>query len=63
MPSPDFSQYVDLTDFDVQPGDLYLDALEYARTSIPEFDPRPGTLEDAIMQAGAYVGAGTIGSV
>jgi len=63
MPSPDFSQYVDLTTFDVQPPQLYEQAVIYARTALPEFNPRPGTLEDAIVQAGALVGASTIGAV
>lgn len=63
MPSPDFSQYIDLTEFDVQPTDLYLEATEYARISVPEFNPLPGTAEDAILQAGAYVGAGAMGAI
>lgn len=63
MPSPDFSQYVDLTEYDVQPTDLYLDSLEYSRIALPEFNPLPGTVEDALLQAGAYVGAGTMGAI
>lgn len=63
MPSPDFSQYIDLTNFDVQPSDLYQEAVEYAKTALPEFDPVPGTLEDAMLQAGAYIGAATAGAI
>lgn len=63
MTSPDFSQYIDLTDYDVQPQQLYQLAVEYARTALPEFNPRPGTLEDAILQAGALIGASTMGAV
>jgi len=63
MPSPDFSEYVDLTEYDVQPPDLYIQAVQYARTALPEFNPRPGTLEDAILQAGAVIGASTMGAI
>ena len=39
MPSPDFSEYIDLTINDLQPEDVYNGAVEYARTALPEFDP------------------------
>ena len=54
MPSPDFSNYIDFTIYDIEPALIYDEAIAYARTSIPEFSPRVGTLEDAIMQACAY---------
>jgi hypothetical protein len=54
MPSPDFSTYIDLTLYDLEPSSIYDEAIAYARTSVPEFSPRAGTLEDAIMQACAY---------
>jgi len=63
MASPDFSAYIDLTEYDVQPQDLYKQAVTYARTALPEFNPRPGTLEDAILQAGALIGASAMGAV
>lgn len=63
MASPDFSQYVDLTIFDRQPGDVYLDAVDYARTVLPEFDPRVGTVEDALLQSVAYVGGELIAAI
>lgn len=63
MPSPDFSEYVDLTTFDLQPQDLYQQAIQYARTALPEFNPRPGTLEDAMLQAGALIGANAMGAI
>jgi len=63
MPSPDFSQYVDLTTYDVQPQDLYQTAVAYAKTALPEFNPRPGTVEDALMQAGAIIGASAMGAI
>jgi hypothetical protein len=51
----DFSQYVDLTVFDVEPGGIYLESIEVGRTSLPEFNLRVGTPEDAIFQAMAYI--------
>lgn len=54
MTSPNFSQYVDLTIYDIDAFQVYSDAIQYARDAIPEFQPRTGTLEDAILQAVAY---------
>jgi hypothetical protein len=54
MASPDFSNYVDLTVYDLDPFQVYSDAITYARTTLPDFSPRTGTLEDAIIQAIAY---------
>jgi len=51
----DFSQYISLTPFDSSPTSIYLDAIDYARIALPEFQPRQGTPEDAIMQAVAYI--------
>jgi len=63
MPSPDFSQYIDLTINDKQPDDLYNEAVEYARLALPEFAPRAGTVEDAIIQANAYIAAITLANI
>jgi hypothetical protein len=63
MPSPDFSNYIDLTINDLQPGDIYDAAVEYARTALPEFAPRAGTVEDAVIQATAYIAGTTVGSI
>lgn len=54
MTSPNFSQYVDLTIYDVDAFQAYNDAITYAKDAVPEFQPRTGTLEEAIMQAIAY---------
>lgn len=62
MPA-DFSEYIDLTPFDVQPGDAYLNAIETARLSLPEFNLRIGTPEDAMFQAMAYLTAVNVASV
>lgn len=51
MASPDFSEYIDLTVNDLQPPELYAAAVDYARTAIPEFEPRSGSVEDALLQA------------
>ena len=57
MTSPDFREYIDLTIYDTTPQDLYDDAVVYAQTALPEFEPRLGMVEDAILQSMAYVGA------
>ena len=56
MSSPDFREYIDLTVFDTTPQKLYDEAVTYAQTAMPEFEPRIGTVEDAILQSAAYVG-------
>ena len=63
MPSPDFSNYIDLTINDLQPGDIYDAAVEYARTALPEFAPRSGTVEDALLQATSYAAGETVGAI
>ena len=57
MASPDFKQYIDLTVNDLQPTDLYTAAADYARIALPEFEPRVGSVEDALLQAVSTVGA------
>jgi len=57
MTSPDFREYVDLTIYDTTPQILYDDSVIYAQTAMPEFDPRIGTIEDALLQGMAFVGA------
>lgn len=54
MPSPDFSNYIDLTIYDVEPITVYNDAVDYAKISLPEFEPRVGTVENAILEAVAH---------
>ena len=62
MPA-DFSEYVDLSIFDKEPGDIYRDSIELARLSLPDFNLRVGTPEDAIFQAAAYVSALNINAI
>lgn len=57
MTSPDFRKYIDLTVFDTTPQKLYDDSVTYAQTAMPEFDPRIGTIEDALLQSMSFVGA------
>jgi len=54
MASPDFSDYVDLTLFDTTANTIYNEAIEYAKTAFPEFSPRVGTVENAILEAFAH---------
>jgi hypothetical protein len=51
MPSPDVRPYVDLTLFDESAQEIYLRALDYARTALPEYEPREGTIESVLLQA------------
>lgn len=62
MPA-NFSEYINLRIFDKEPGDIYRDALEIARLSLPDFNLRTGTPEDAIFQAMAYVSALNIAAI
>jgi hypothetical protein len=59
----DFSKYIDLSIFDAEPGDIYFDAIEAARLTLPEFNLRVGTPEDAIFQAAAYISSLNIASI
>jgi hypothetical protein len=63
MASPDFSPYVDLTINDKDPGKIYLEAVDYAAVALPEFSPRIGTVEDALLQAMAYVSGAMISAI
>lgn len=63
MTSPDFREYVDLTINDLQPDEIYDLAKEYAILALPEFDPRTGTVEDALLQAVAYVSGLVTGAI
>ncbi len=62
MPA-DFSEYINLRIFDKEPGDIYRDSIEVARLTLPEFNLRIGTPEDAIFQSMAYIGALNVASI
>lgn len=51
MPSPDFSNYVDLKLFDLNSQQIFLNALEYARIALPEFEPVEGSIETVLLEA------------
>lgn len=63
MPSPDVSNYVDLTVFDLQPADIYDSAVEYAQVALPEWTPVPGSVEDALLQAAADMTGQLVGAI
>lgn len=62
MPA-DFSDYIDLRIFDLTPGDIYLSSIDVARLTLPEFNLRVGTPEDAIFQAMAYISALNVAAI
>lgn len=55
MPSPDFSELISVTAVELQPSEIYDAAVDYARIAFPEFEPRAGTVEDALLQAFSLV--------
>ena len=63
MASPDFSEYIDLTVNDLQPDELYEAAQDYARIALPEFEPRAGSVEDALLQAVSFAGAVNLAAI
>lgn len=63
MPSPDFSQYIDLRVNDKQPDEIYDEAVDYARLALPEFSPRAGTVEDALLQASSVIAAVNLSNI
>lgn len=63
MASPNFSNYVDLTINDKSITDVYNDAVEYAQTSMPEFNPRVGTVENALLEAVSHTTGSLIASI
>ena len=63
MASPDFSPYVDLTINDKEVQDIYDDSVEYAQTSLPEFVPRVGTIENALLEAVSYTAGNLISEI
>jgi hypothetical protein len=59
----DFSRYVNLTPFDASPTSIYLDAIEYGRVALPEFQMRQGTPEDALLQAVSYISSLNVSAI
>lgn len=63
MASPDARSYIDLTVYDLQPIDIYDAAIEYARTSLPDWTPVTGSIEDAIVQSASYMTGQLLGAI
>ncbi|NCV44506.1 MAG: hypothetical protein EBW15_06915 [Actinobacteria bacterium] len=53
--SADFSPYVNLRVYDKDAGELYLGALDLLQMNVPQLVVRPGTIEDALVQAFSYI--------
>ena len=53
--SVDFSPFVNLRIYDKDPGQVYLTAIEVMRLNVPQLSVRPGTIEDAMIQAFAFI--------
>ena len=53
--SVDFSPFVNLRIYDKDPGQVYLTALEIMKLNVPQLSIRPGTIEDAMLQAFSFV--------
>lgn len=63
MASPNFAEYVDLTINNKTTETVYDDAVEYAQISLPEFSPRVGTIENAILEAVSHSTASLIAMI
>ena len=63
MASPDFTPYIDLTIYDSDAQTVYDAAVQYAKISLPEFTPRVGTIENAILEASAYMTNNIVASI
>lgn len=63
MASPNFSDYVDLTINDKSVTDIYNDAVEYAQTAMPEFAPRVGTVENALLESVSHTTGSLIAAI
>ena len=63
MASPDVSHLIDLTLYDKTPVEIAAEAVEYAQTVLPEFSPRTGTVEDAIIQSTARMTYELVGAI
>ena len=62
MPA-DFSSYIDLVPYDLSPTDVYLAAIEFGRMTLPEFELRQGTPDDAMFQAFAMMTSLHVGAI
>lgn len=63
MPSPDVRSFYDLTLYDRDSQSIYVNALNYARVALPEFQPREGSIETVLLQAVAVEVAELVRSI
>jgi hypothetical protein len=63
MASPNFLNYVNLTVNDKEITDVYDEAIEYAQTAMPEFSPRVGTVENALLEAVSHTTGSLIATI
>lgn len=63
MASPNFLNYVNLTVNDKEITDVYDEAIEYAQTAMPEFTPRVGTVENALLEAVSHTTGSLIATI
>lgn len=53
--SVDFSSYINMQLYDRDPAELYLSTIELLQLNIPGMSVKPGTVEDALVQAFSYL--------
>ena len=61
--NPNFEDYIDFSVYDLTASDVYRNAVEYAQTSFPEFTPRSGTIENALLEATSFQTAYMVNAV
>jgi hypothetical protein len=63
MASPDWTEYVDLSVYDVDAEDIFDDAIEYARNRLPDWVPEAGNVEVILLEAIATEAANVVQAV
>lgn len=63
MASPDWTEYVDLSIFNQDATELFDEAIEYARSALPEWLPEPGNIEVILLEAIATEASNVISAI
>lgn len=63
MASPDWTPYVDLSINDLDATGIFDEAIEYARTALPEWIPQAGNIEVILLEAIAVEAANVIAAI
>lgn len=63
MSSPDLTPYIDVKIMDLDPQRVFVEMLDYARTALPDYEPRVGDPSWVLMQAFALATARQVASV